>query len=83
MVAPLRAPVLLLLLAACASVTTAAATAPFPYEPSSCPPSSNYTGRREVVLGWARQMLNGSFNAGPGYGPRAFLRDTNTVRIRA
>ena len=30
------------------------------------------------MLGWARQLLNGSFNAGPGYGPRAFLRDTNT-----
>ena len=69
---------MLLLLLGVVAGTSAGPGGASPYSPASCPPASNYTGRREVVLGWARQMLNGSFNAGPHYGPRAFLRDTNT-----
>ena len=74
---PAMRAMLLLLLGVVASVSAGTGGAS-PYSPASCPPASNYTARREVVLGWARQMLNGSFNAGPHYGPRAFLRDTNT-----
>ena len=57
----------------------AASEAAFPYQPSACPPQSDYAGRRRAVLGWARQLLNGSLGtAGGSYGNRAFLRDTNT-----
>jgi hypothetical protein len=56
-----------------------AAGAAFPYEPPTCPPQADYAGRRKTVLGWARQLLNGSLGtAGGSYGNRAFLRDTNT-----
>jgi hypothetical protein len=59
--------------------TGAAAAAPGPtYHPGSCPPQSDFAGRRTVVLGWARQLLNNSIDAGGSYGARAFLRDTNT-----
>ena len=43
----------------------------------TCPPQANYAGRRDTVLGWARQLLTGSFNAGGSYGG-VFVRDANT-----
>jgi hypothetical protein len=50
----------------------------FGYKPTTCPPQADFAGRRKVVLGWARQLLNNSIDAGGSYGARAFLRDTNT-----
>ena len=62
---------------AAAGVRCAAAT-PAVYTPAACPSQADFAGRREVVLGWARQLLNNSIDAGGSYGARAFLRDTNT-----
>ena len=44
----------------------------------TCPPQSDYQGRRQVVLAQAKQLLSGSFQAGSHYAGGVFFRDTNT-----
>ena len=69
----------LLSAAAAAGTATADISAPPPpppYRPAVCP--ADYAGQQETVLGWAHQLLNGTFQAGAGYANQVFLRDTAT-----